>query len=54
MGVLPMIGAKSGVMSAMPAHWRLMFACERNGNMSNMWSASPSTKSSVERVECNS
>ena len=30
-GVVPMMGAKSGVMSAMPAHCRFTFTSERNG-----------------------
>jgi hypothetical protein len=49
-----MIGAKSGVMSAMPAHWRLILTSDRNGNSSSMWAARDSVKSSVERVECSS
>src|ERR1700748_3673177 len=49
-----MIGAKSGVMSAMPAHCRLTVTSDRNGNISNMCAASDSAKSRVERVECNS
>ena len=35
-GVVPMIGAKSGVMSAMPAHCLLIFTELKNGNKSNI------------------
>src|SRR5580704_8502832 len=53
-GVTPMMGAKSGVMSASPAHCRFTFASERKGNISSTCALNPSAKSSVERVLCNS
>ena len=46
-----MTGLKSGVMSAIPAHWRMTFTSARKGNSSSMWPIKPSLNSKVEREE---
>ena len=45
-----MTGAKSGVMSVMPAHWRRIGTSATKGKSSSMWAISPSMKSSVDEV----
>ena len=53
-GVLPMIGEKSGVISHSPAHCRITLTSPRQGNRSSSPVLNPSAKSNVDRIEINS